>query len=54
MKEKNMTVGEFVRRATPLVAKKYGLRLDDAEKLVRREFQEAFEEKKLQETKNMN
>ena len=53
-----MTVGEFVRRATPLVAKKYGLRLDDAEKLVRRELRDALEEekrqKKLQESQDMN
>ena len=39
-KPQGMTVGEFVRRATPLVAEKYGIRLDQAEELVRRTLQD--------------
>ena len=42
-KEKGMTIGEFVRKATPIVAEKYGLRLDDAERLVRKTIRDEFE-----------
>jgi hypothetical protein len=40
--KKGMTIGEFVRKATPIVAEKYGLRLDNAEKLIRKMIQDEY------------
>ena len=46
MATKQITIGEFVRRATPLVAEQYGIRLDEAETLVRKVIQDEREKEK--------
>ena len=43
----SLTVGEFVKRATPLVAEKYGITLEQARELVVRCLKDEYAQQKL-------